>query len=182
MRRLSGARMSIGKVIAALIAVVLVAPVAADAGGFGRGLGRGLTPGPSGKGKPFQGHSLLRRDVMRDRATPARPLPRPRTAERYTTREQARRELHRGIPPGRHMAPAHPGRPLSPEHAQKKYGLPRTPQVRESVRLPAGQPVRPNKTLGGAPGVGEWTSPRRVPPRSVTRVSPLGHPGRAWRE
>ncbi len=100
--------------------------------------------------------SILKRDLLRDRTVRPRPLRRPTTFFRYTTQQQARRELRKGLNPGTHMtAPGGPGRPLSRETARRRYGLPRTPRVRETIRLPAGTPIRPARALGGAPGYGE---------------------------
>lgn len=116
----------------------------------------------------------LRGDLLRDRATAAKPLARPRTVFRFTTRQQAWREAAMGIAPGRHMtATAKPGRPPAAATAQHRYGLPRRPEVRETIRLPTGQPVRHNRALGGSPGVGELTSSERVPPEAIRKVVPL---------
>jgi hypothetical protein len=65
------------------------------------------------------------------------------------------------------------GRPLSSVQVQRRYGLPQQPEVRETIRLPKGQPIRPNKVIGGAAGVGEVTSTRRVPSVAVVKVVPL---------
>jgi len=160
-----------------LIAGLLYGSVPVEAGAAGKILGKGVAGrGLSGKASGQSARDALRRDVLRDRATPVRPLSRSRSAVRYTTRERAREELRHGIPPGRHMAPAHAGRPLRRDHALKRYGLPRAPEVRESIRLPAGQPVRSNKALGGGRGVGEITSPRPVPPAAIKKVSPVSRP------
>jgi hypothetical protein len=114
------------------------------------------------------------RDAKAHLRAPAKPLPRSRTAYRYTTRERARWERTHGLASGRHMT-AHggPGRPLSTVRAQKRYGLPAKPQVRETIRLPKGQLVRHNKVQGGTPGQGELTSPKRVSPSAVQKVVPL---------
>lgn len=115
--------------------------------------------------------SVMRRDLVRDRAIKARPLSHPRTVFRYTSKAQARTELRRGIVPGRHMT-SHggPGRPLSAASAQRRYGLLGRPQVRETIRLPKGQPVRTAKALRGRPGVGELTSTKRLSPTAITNV------------
>lgn len=118
--------------------------------------------------------TVLRGDWLGDRVTRVRPLPRSRTAFRYTTRARARQERRQGILPGRHLtAQATPGRPLSRASAQRRYGLPQPPAVRETVRLRKGQPVRLNKTRGGAPGIGELTSSTRIPPAAITKLVPL---------
>ncbi len=117
---------------------------------------------------------ILRRDLLRDLGLRPRRLARPRTVFRYTTREQAQRELRQGLRPGTHMtASGGAGRPLSPRTAQGRYGLPRPPQVRETIRLGKGTPVRPARVLGGEPGRGELTSPRRIPPEAIRRITPL---------
>ncbi|MBI2525335.1 MAG: hypothetical protein HYV93_05070 [Candidatus Rokubacteria bacterium] len=121
---------------------------------------------------------MLRRDLARDRATLARPLARERTVHRYTTADRARVEVRTGIARGSHMTShAVRGRPPAASQAQARYGLRNAPEVRETVRLPGGHPARVNRTVGGAPGVGEITSPKRVPPSAIERVVPL-RPGR----
>jgi hypothetical protein len=140
--------------------------------GVARGAGRALAGKSAGKGG-----AVMHRDRLRDAATAARPLPRDRSALRYTTRERARQELQHGVPAGRHMAPSHRGRPPGAGEAQKRFGLPDRPEAREVVRLPKGFPVRSNKALGGRPGAPEWTSSRPVPPGAIRKVVPLG-PGR----
>jgi hypothetical protein len=117
---------------------------------------------------------ILRRDLLRDKVTKARPLAAERRVFRYTTRDRARQEIRRGITPPSHMTSrASRGRPLSREKARSRYGLTARPQVRETVRLPKGQPVRTNKSLGGSPGVGEITSSKSIPPKAIERVTPL---------
>lgn len=121
--------------------------------------------------------ALLRRDLLRDRATPTRSLRADRTVFRYTTRAQAEREIRSGIGRGRHFTSrANPGRPLAPASAQARYGLPRQPEVRMTVRLPRGTNVRRNRALGGAPGIGEVTTMRRTSPQNIRRLVPLSQP------
>lgn len=133
----------------------------ADAGGMSRAWSRAMA-------------AVLKRDAARDAATAAKPLAQPRTVWRYTSKAQAERELQRGVPAGRHLtAGTTAGRLPSPERAQGRYGLPNRPEVRETVQLPAGQPVRSTKALGGEPGVGEITSTRRLPPGAIQKVQPL---------
>ncbi len=137
--------------------------------------GLAVTPPAEGGalGKALIGR-LLARDLARDAATAARPLARGRLVQRFTSARQAAKETRLGLAPNKHLTPrAARGRPLGPQSAQRRYGLPRPPQVRETVRLPAGQPVRHNKALGGEPGRGELTSPRALPKGSVIRVVPL---------
>lgn len=150
----------------------------AEAVGFGRTAARGLSRGLFRRSAVSRSRAgLLRRDLVRDRAAQVSPLARQRTVFRYTSKARARTELRKGIPTGRHMtAFGGPGRPLSPMTARTRYGLLRRPSVRETIRLPKGQPVRFTKTIGGRPGVGELTSSKRLPFGTITRVVPLGGP------
>lgn len=141
-----------------VVAGLQVAPLPAHAGGFGKALIS----------------RLAKRDLDNHAATAANPLIKSLTVQRYTSRSQAGREVKAGIAAETHMTPnVARGRPLSPESAQKRYGLFKPPQVRETVRLPAGQPVRHNKAQGGEPGRGELTSTQPVPKGSVIKVVPL---------
>lgn len=159
--------------LAGLLVMAIALPSAAEAGGLAKAVFRGATKSAS---KTLRGSAArtLRRDFLRDRATRARPLTRNRTVFRYTTKAQAQQELQRGIRSGSHMtARATAGRPLNPAQAQSRYGLPQKPEVRETVRLPKGQPIRLNRTVGGAAGVGEVTSTKRVRSAAVVKVVPL---------
>jgi hypothetical protein len=121
-----------------------------------------------------QSASVLRRDLLRDRATASRALASERSTFRYTTKAQAKRELRGGIRQGSHLTSrAYPGRPLKAASAQARYGLPRRPEVRMTVDLPKGTEVRTNRALGGAPGVGEVTTVRRTNPSAIRKVVPL---------
>ena len=121
---------------------------------------------PAGKG--------LLRDLLRDRTLPVRRLKAPRTVHRYTTWERALRELQKGLPAGIHTtARARPGRPPSPETAQRRYGLPAKPEVRETIQLPEGTLIRQGKALGGRPGVAEVVTARPVPPDAIRKITPL---------
>jgi len=166
--------MKFGKsVLVWLFAAAMVLPSAAEAGSVAKAAARGATRSVA---KAWRGAATktLRRDLLRDRATRVRSLARNRTVFRYTTKVQARQELRRGIRSGSHMtARATAGRPLSPVQARRRYGLPQRPEVRETVRLPKGRPVRSNRVVGGAAGVGEVTSTRRVPSVAVVKVVPL---------
>ena len=141
----------------------------AHAGGAAKAVARGLV-----KRSVRPGRSVARnmaRDIKRDGNTVARALTRPRTVHRYTSIRRARVERSRGIARGNHMTSrAFRGRPLSAANAQKRYGLPHKPQVRETIRLTRGQPVRLNKAMGGGRGQGELTSTRIVPATQVRRV------------
>ena len=116
----------------------------------------------------------LRRDLVRDRKTPARLLQRDRQVFRYTTKAQARREIRSGLRPGTHMTSrATAGRPLSSSSAQRRYGVPKRPQVRETIHLQKGVPVRSNRVVAGKPGIGETTSPKRIPAKSIQKIVSL---------
>lgn len=118
--------------------------------------------------------AVLKRDLERDLATKAVRLRRPATVFRYTTRNTARLELKKGIAPNLHMTSrARPGRPLLPVNARQRFGLRKQPSVRMTISLKPGQPIRFNRALKGAPGIGEITSPRRVAPANIKRVVPL---------
>jgi hypothetical protein len=148
-----------------------------EGGTLGRAAARGAarSAGRALRGSPAR---TLRWERLRDGATRVRPLPKDRTVFRYTSKERAREELRGGLPPGSHMTSrGGAGRPLTPEHAQRRYGLPQKPEVRETVRLPKGQPTRSNRSIGGAPGVGETTSSKRVRPEAIKKVTPL-RPGK----
>jgi len=120
---------------------------------------------------------LLRRDLLRDRALPVRKLKEPRTVHRYTTRDRALRETQKGLPAGTHAtARARRGRPPSAKTAQRTYGLPKPPEVRETIRLPEGTPVRQGKALGGRPGVGEIVLAQPVPPEAIRKVTVIRKP------
>jgi hypothetical protein len=117
---------------------------------------------------------LTRRDLLNHERARVVPLTNPREVFRFTTRERAGRELRLGIAPDRHMtAHTKPGRPLAAESAMRRFGLPRRPQVRETIRIPTDQPIRFNRVVGGSPGVGELTSPRRLPPQVIKRMIPI---------
>lgn len=66
------------------------------------------------------------------------------------------------------------GRPLGRTSASRRYGLRLKPQVRETIILRKGQPVKFNRVFGGAPGVGELTSTKQVSPLAIRKVIRLG--------
>lgn len=163
--------MSLKLMIATLILMLAGSPTiqAGVGAAFARGARRGIS-----RSLVRKMPRTLMRDRVRDLRTPAIPLTRPRTVFRYTTRGQATRELKKGIQPNRHMTTTGaPGRPLGPSAAKSRYGLAKKPTVRESVQLPKGFPVRHNRALQGKPGVGELTSPKRIPPGAVRKIVPL---------
>ncbi|MDX6404492.1 MAG: hypothetical protein QOH70_1947 [Blastocatellia bacterium] len=116
----------------------------------------------------------LDRDLARDRATTARRLSREATAFRYTSKAEARRELRSGIRAGSHFTSrAGAGRPLGANSARARYGLPRTPEVRETVQLQKGSMMKRNRALGGGRGVGEITSTGKTTRTAIRKVIPL---------
>ncbi len=160
-------------VFALILTLTCLGTIELRAAGAGRAVARGAARGAV-RSFSKKAPSLLRRDWLRDRVTPAKPLSKPRTVFRYTTRAQAKQELKRGIAPRSHMtAQAAPGRPPSPAGAQQHFGLPEKPDVREKISLPKGLPTRHNRTLGGKPGVGELTSPRRISGDRIQNTVPL---------
>lgn len=117
---------------------------------------------------------IFARDAARDATLPARPLREPRRVWRYSDRAGAARAAETGLPAGSHMTSrTTPGRMPSPAHAQERYGLARPPEVRMTIDLPRGHPVRHGKAIGGAPGVGEITSPAPLPPGAIVKIDPL---------
>jgi hypothetical protein len=161
-------------IIGALVVLtVAMQSVPVDAGGLGKAVARGATKSAS---KAFNKGlaQKLRRDLLRDRKTPARVLKHDRHVFRYTTKAGAEREIRNGLRPGTHMTTkANAGRPLSAASAKQRFGLPKKPQVRETIHLSKGQPVRNNRALGGQRGVGETTSSKRIPSDSIEKVVPL---------
>ncbi len=168
------------RIVCAVTALALATSLPADAGAGA--LGRAVTRGAAkslaragGRGAAkSSARALARRDMVRDLRTAPKPLARPRTVYRYVPGPRAKREVRRGISPGRHFAsrPAI-GRPLSGSRAKQVYGLPQKPGAVETVRIPAKQPVRLNKVLGGARGRGEITSPKPLPSSTVRAVHPV---------
>ncbi len=121
---------------------------------------------------------ILTRDLARDNASRATRLKTERRVYRYTTESQAREVQRKGFPPQTHFTTSEsPGRPLSGSTAQKRYGLPYTPNRRLGVTLPEGTTVRSNKVVGGAPGYGELRSERGLSPETIRSESVL-LPGR----
>lgn len=164
--------MRMGKgLLAGLLILTTGLPLPVEAGGLGRAAARGAWRSSTKKLWGRSAARVMRRDLARDSAIKARPLARSRTVFRYTSKARASTELRRGILPGRHLtAKGGPGRPLGAAAAQRRYGLLGRPQVRETIRLPKGQPIRSAKALGGRPGVGELTSPKRLLPTAITNV------------
>jgi translation initiation factor IF-2 len=113
----------------------------------------------------------LVKDSKRDAATKTVPLKAERRVWRYTSKQEAERELKSGVPAGAHMTPkVGPGRPPSGVTAQHQYGLPRAPEARMKIRLDRGTPVAHNKALAGQAGRGELTAPATVPKENIEKV------------
>jgi hypothetical protein len=173
-----------------LVLFFFLAVTDVSAAGLGRVIAKGATRGlarstersavrSADKQAVRSSIGIQRRDAWNHLHTPVRPLPAPRTVFRYTSPSQAQKELRTGIAPGRHMTTTAPaGRPPSPATAARQYGLRNAPGVRETVVLPKGFPVRHDKVPGGRPGVGEITSPKKVPPSAIKRVTPLHNPAK----
>jgi hypothetical protein len=114
------------------------------------------------------------RDRASHKAAVVKPLARERVVERYTSASRAASEQRKGIAPGSHTTSTlHRGRALTSEKATHRYGLKRDPEVKETIRIPAGQPVRITKVIGGKPGYGEITSTRPISPKNIMKVTPV---------
>ncbi len=172
-REATSMRLGAGMLVALVVLATLCLPPSAY-GGLGGALARGATKGVTRSLRGGSAWRVFRRDLLRDRGSRVRRLAEPRRVFRYTTKPRAQEELQSGIAPGRHMASrANPGRPPSATTAQEKYGLLKKPEVRETVKLPAGQPVQLNRVIGGEAGYGEITSSKRVPPGAIEKTLPL---------
>ena len=118
--------------------------------------------------------SILARDLARDNASRITRLQTERRVFKYTTESQARKFERKGFPPLTHFTASEgPGRPLSGKAAQKRYGLPYTPDRRLGVTLPEGASVKSNKVVGGAPGYGELRIEKRLSPAQIGSQSVL---------
>jgi len=154
------------KLLAILTAAFLLLPQLTWAAPLGRAAARAAS-------RRAMRAQIFKLDARRHRV-PVRPLPQPRTVHRYTTKTLAQQELRHGIPPGSHMtALARRGRPMSAQQAKQYYGLFRKPSVRETIQLPKGFRVRHSHATNAARGVRELTSPKRVPPEAIKKVTPL---------
>lgn len=153
---------ALGVIAGMTMATLLAFPPTVHAGGLGREIGEAAM------------RKILKQDLARDAATAAKRLLKGREVWRYTGRKQAESEMKKGLAPGSHMTSAKSGKsPLDAGAAQRRYGLPERPEVRETIRLDSGLSVRTNKALHGQPGVGELTSPGRIPPDAIRKVEPL---------
>jgi hypothetical protein len=119
---------------------------------------------------------ILARDRARDAKVAVSALERPRVVQRYTTLEEVKEYLRRGIRSGTHFtAKASPGRPLSAERAASRYGLPKAPEARLKIELPPGTKIKSGKVVGGhSAGYGEVKTYRSpLPPGAVRSVAPV---------
>lgn len=115
-----------------------------------------------------------RAERLRDLKITPRPLRQARTVRRAVTGKQMRIEKRNGIAPNRHLAsrPAR-GRIPTAEQYRKAYGIRHPVGYVETVRIPKRQPARLAKAWNGAPGRGELTSSKRIPPRQIVSVHRL---------
>ena len=113
-------------------------------------------------------------DRHRDNNTTAKPLEKPRTVRRYTSSADAKYIKAKGVPANTHMTARIPkGRAISAGKAKNRYGLKDKPDTRLTIQIPKGHPTKKNKVIGGEPGWGEITSPKRIPPKNVVKVDRL---------
>jgi hypothetical protein len=99
---------------------------------------------------------IKKKDLDRDNKTKTKSLPQDRTVYRYTTKDKAKIEAKKGVAPESHLTTkGGPGRPLSAAEAKRRYGLEKSPDVRETVELKKGDKVRSNRVIGGERGRGE---------------------------
>jgi hypothetical protein len=117
---------------------------------------------------------IKRLDLAKHMTTAPKPLKAERIVQRYTSKKLAMQEAKFGLAPNTHMtAVARRGRPLTDTAAKQRYGLFAPPQVRETIRLTKGIPVRHNRATGAARGVWELTSSKRMPAAVIKKITPL---------
>ena len=118
--------------------------------------------------------SMFAREAARDRATQAVALSKSKLVPRYTTKSQLQTDRKHGLAAGKHLVgPGEKKNLLTPRSAQQRFGLPRTPEVRQTWYLPKGTLVRPNKVWFGHPKASEITLVNPLPPKNLVRVEPL---------
>lgn len=154
-------------------------PGTASARRVGSSLEKALAKRLSNQGTVVQKdwQAVASKDMQNHLKSP-QPLPKTRIVERYTSQKQAAKELQQGISPHTHMTTnVHKGHPYSPARIKRRYGIPDSKpiEVKETIRVPAGQPVVQNKVPGGERGVGEITSPKALPKQSIIKISPVPH-------
>lgn len=94
-------------------------------------------------------------DAYRDARTPAKPLRRGRTVERYVTRREAAKEMKTGVPGGVHTTATITNPPKSAAEAAKRFGITPDHKIALKVALPKGHPVKRNMVAGGEAGIVE---------------------------
>ena len=114
-----------------------------------------------------------KRDKARDAKLAFKPNKETEYRERYTSKGQAEKEAKKGLSPKTHLGDkVIPGRLPTQEKAAKQYGIDKkNAKVRTVWRVDKGTPVKSAKVIGGAPGKGELTVGKRIPPenrRSMT--------------
>lgn len=118
--------------------------------------------------------AIYARDRKIHTMTPAKPSPRDRIVERYTTMKQAQHERKYGLAKNVHMTSGvHHGHPYSAEGARKRFGIAGPVDARETIRIPKGYPTRNNKAQGGGRGIGETSSSKALPKEAVLDVKPI---------
>lgn len=156
--------------VAVVLTMLPATSNSAEAGPLGKIVGRSAARAAARRAAPRMARALAK-DLVNHRNAPVGKLAAPRTVFRYTTRGLAAKDAAKGIAPFRHLTSrGGPGRPLSAANAAKRYGLPRRPDVRETIRLGRGQTVILNKAQAGRRGVGEAVSPRRIDRSAIKRV------------
>jgi hypothetical protein len=114
------------------------------------------------------------RDEARDAASRIVRLTKPRRVFRYVTPAETKIELRAGLRRGSHFTSrAVRGRPPYSATAADRYGLGPGRTRRLTATLPEGTPVRLNKAINGAAGVGEVRIERRLPPTAIDRIVSL---------
>ena len=152
------------KSLAMLVALMIALPAAAGvAGSIARGAAAAMH-------KRIGSKAFLKSEAARDASTSVRRLDAPATVYRYASGIHAAGEARNGIAPGRHMTGVgENSKMLNADRASRRYGIAR-PEVRETIVLPRGFPVRQSRVWSGARNATELTSPRRVPPGAIRKI------------
>lgn len=151
---------------------IVVAQVPLDAAGPAKAVAQSITKRLAGKVSGQNAAHLWRAHLARDRRARLVTLTSRRTVYRYVSGPRAGLELRRGLRSGAHLT-ARGGRLPHPDVARRTFGLPNRPAIRETIRLPKGTSVRYNRATGGHPGIGEITSPNRIPATDIVRLRKL---------
>lgn len=152
-------------------------PIQANARGIGSSLEKALAKRLVKPAKPTQKNwqAVAEKDA-KNHLKPAQPLPKARIVERYTSQRQAQQEMRFGLSPHTHMTTGvHRGHPYSKSRIKQRYGIEnaKSIEVKETIRIPAGQPVIKNKVPGGERGVGEIASSKSLPKQSIIKTTPV---------